>query len=301
MFSAGTKVYVHSSSITGKKLGPKRHSLGYISDTTPAVFVNYIKGFPIKNQSFVLSSNKIVFTRYGREQKERCETREFVQVIPVSSNGMNNSEIKKVMEILDSGELSKNRCWYDTACNYYNDPTNIGIIIPVKHIRAAKMKDNEMDTWINSILHNQNFSFLLRHNRRKFLIRKDVNGDIVSWLASASFGSQPRRELLAWAKNDESNMKNLIDCMRYLNIAFSKRMFDSNIKNIEKVIHPSGKVTDLTLYAGWITKGLFEADNLLRRKEKILKTLPINTSMLNLSKCIHLAHDTYLTIKPKYI
>ena len=53
MFLAGTRVYACSSAVVGKKLGPKRHSLGFVSDGGGAFHIDYIKNFPIKEQSFI--------------------------------------------------------------------------------------------------------------------------------------------------------------------------------------------------------------------------------------------------------
>jgi len=305
MFSAGTRVCVHASSITGKRLGPKQHSLGYVCSSNTVFYVNYVKNFPIQRQNFIFVPTMVVFTRYGREQKERSEIKRFVQVLPIFLDHISNSEIsirtKKVIKILEGDELRKNDFWRELSSNYVDNPNNIGIIIPTGHTKAAIMTGNEAVSWVSAVLRNDTFSFLVRHHSKRLHASNIVNNDILSWLSSAVRGNRSHKDLLEWATNDVHNMKKLICAMRTLLISFNKRSFDSSTSSSSGVLNYNGQVQDLNSFCNWLTLGLFEGDEVIKQREEILSKLKLEPSMINLYRNLRPARDIYLSIKPKHV
>jgi len=296
MFSAGTKVYVHTSSVVGKKLGPKRHSLGYISDADDIFFANHIKEFPIKHQCFIFVPTKIIFTRYGKEQKERSEAREFIQIIPVFLESISKesivARIKEIIAIMNAGNLYKNHHWAE-LCSHYGDNTlNMGVVIPVGHTNPAPMRDNEAVSYINSVLRNRDFIRLIRYPGS--LIKKQVNENVFSYLYQASRGNKATKELLNWAATPE-NMSMLLTTMRYLNTALSKRLLENNSSKIPK------EMRDITSFSDWLFKGLFEGNRTLKRKEELLNKITLSNDKICLYQCARPTRDTYLNIKPQHV
>ena len=300
MFSAGTKVYVCCSSVTGKKLGPKRHSLGYISGGNTAYFINYNKAFPIKNQAFIIFPIKIVFTKYGKEEKKRCEAREFLHILPVfvsPPEKVNVGKIEEVIRVLQGDELSKNSVWYDIGCNYNNDPSSIGTVIPVGSAGTAQLEGNEARAWITSLLRHDTFRHLIIHNKNLPTLKNIVNNDILIWLSNAVKGSNARRDLLRWAEDDSDHMRSLIRALRMLTIIFDKRGHDQSLTVFDKL---KGN-PDMQSYLSWLTKGLFEEKSTLLKKVEIAKKISLDSSLANITKSIHLVRSTYLSLKPKYV
>lgn len=307
MFSAGTRVYTCSSSIIGKKLGPKRHSLGYISSSGAAHFVNYVRDFPIKEQSFVLFPLEIVFTKYGKEEKQRCETRGFLQILPVFTTSVYEESvtIKKIQEIigiLNRGELSKNSHWYNIASNYVNNPLNMGTVIPVGHTSASRMSDNEALAWVTSILRNPNFRHLIRTHRHLPTLKAVVTDDFLTWFSNAVTSSHIRKDLLRWANEETPHMEALLESIQCINTIFCRGMHNDSC-GITATKIKKGKIKNINLFSSWLLADLFQDENIIKGKENIVYGSPIdsNSKLTNLTKCMRSVRATYLTIKPKYI
>jgi hypothetical protein len=115
MFLTGTRVYVHNSTVPRDKTGPRKHSIGYVSvDNDLTCFNRAIEGYPVKDQAFTFTPVKIVFSRYGLEEKGRCETRIVLAVTPTQTvmyTGKPSTPIKNNIRMLMSNELAKNSGW----------------------------------------------------------------------------------------------------------------------------------------------------------------------------------------------
>ncbi len=303
MFSAGTRVYIHSSSITGKKLGPKRHSLGYISDSDRVHIVNRVRNFPIKEQYFLLVPLKIVFTKYGKEEKSRHEIREFINFIPVFLKGDKDHVIKTTIKILDyfsNGEFAENPAWSDLASKYVSNPTNVGTIIPTLNHSTVKMDGNEIRAWITSILNNTAFKHTIIHNRDLRTLKKlqPTFTNLITWLSNAVRDSNARNDLFRWAGDSPGNMDVLVRFLRCINAVFSKRILEGNMKFMRDRLRMT-KPIDINTFAGWYIDRILEDNSLSEKKLKIARHLDHNS--LSLANCTHTVCSTYLTLKPKYI
>jgi len=297
MFQAGTRVYVLGSSVAGKKLGPKRHSLGYISNTNMAYIMQPVKNFPIDKQLFVLFPLKVVFTRYGKENRERCEHRDFLHVMPLFSDSphkVNAGRIQEVLRILRGGELSKNSMWYDVGCNYSNNPNNLGTLLPIRDNIVSELKGNEALAWVESILRNDTFKHLLSHNKNLPTLHAIANTDVVNWVSNALRGSSPRRDLLRWATDEASNMRQLVRTLRCLTTAFEKRISKSQ-ENIKSVSLESNS------YLTWLMDKMFHDERTLDHKMVIARKLGLSSALQHMTKNNKLVRDTYLSLKPKHV
>ena len=301
MFSAGTKVSVCCSAISGKKMGPKCHSLGYISGSSTAHYINYNKMFPIKNQSFIIFPLTIIFTRYGKETKQRCEARSFLQLVPASADPpstVKSKKIEEIISILKGDELSKNPLWYDIACNYSNEPSHIGVAIPTNSKGVSRLEGNEARAWIISILRCEPFRNLIMKNRHLPTLRAMISSDLLVWISNAVKGSNPRRDLLSWADDEQGNMEALLAALRRLMTTFDKRMHINSLRDI-KHHFGSGNI-DTNAYVTWLVGGMFD-DVIFKSKLKMADGLPIGNSLRNITKNLETTRSVYQTLSPKYI
>jgi hypothetical protein len=302
MFSAGTRVYVCCSSITGKKLGPKRHSLGYASGGSAAYFINYNKSFPVKNQSFVICPIKVVFTRYGKEEKERSEARDFLHILPVFEDPNTTNipkKLEEIMNILKGDELSKNSLWYDIGCNYSSDPSNIGTLIPVGSANVGRMEGNEARAWVTSILRFEPFKHLIVHSRHLPTLQAMIDTELLIWLSNAVKGSSARRDLLLWAEEDRINMVALVSALHQLMATYSKRTVDNQIQLWSNL--KAGRKPDLHAYLSWLTQDMFGEKEIFDRKLATSKKISLDSQSVRITKNMDLVRSTYLSLKPKYV
>lgn len=302
MFPAGTRVYVCSSAIIGKKFGPKRHSLGFISGRDGASLVKFVKNFPLKNQSFVLIPLKIVFTRYGKEEKSRCESREFIQILPVFSNIQDPTIVinrtKKIISTFDDGDLAKNPGWNDVVRHYTKGSRNIGTVIPIDCEGAALMNENETKAWVNSILHDSNFRNIISINRGLPTLRKLAgHPDLLIWVSNAVRKSKARQDLLLWAADDPENMERLVILLRGINTAFSKRM----LTNTETEPKYSNQINS---FLTWLTYGAFGNEGNIKKKGDVIGKIngaAAAPSLRGYTENLAPTLSTYLNFKPKYV
>lgn len=304
MFLAGTRVYACCSAITGKKLGPKRYSLGYVSDSSDSYYIKYVKNFPIKNQPFLFTPLKIVFTRYGKEEKHRCETRDFLQILPLFDSGKKLDAIPgvvdKIISTFNSGELSKNKHWPDLCVNYIPDASHIGTIIPVQHTAVAEMDSKNTEAWVSSILQNRQFRNLMSANRNlPTLIRMADDTDMFIWIANSIKKSSARRDLHRWAGENQENTKRLATILHRINIAFNKRILDQNTRDglvmLDHTFH-------LNPFLTWLVYGMLDAEKITTDKVNVVnRAAGTNSEHLALTKNIKVIRSTYLNLKPKYV
>jgi len=305
MFSAGTRVYACSSAVTGKKLGPKRHSLGYISNNESTYYVKYVEDFPIKNQAFMFTPLTIVFTQYGKEKKQRCESRNFLQILPIFESAREPHTIaeltKQIISIFNGGELSKNAHWRALCNNYIGDPTNIGTILPVGHTKVSKMSENDTNAWVSSIIRNKPFGHLIKKNRQLSTLKYAVpETELLSWLANAMRVNSVWQDLISWSKKYPDNMVRLVNTLQQLNIAFNKRMFDNDIRD-GRVMLDSGTIR-IESFLTWIINGLFSDERIINKKGDIIeKARKCARTQHILARNIKSTRSTYLNLKPKYV
>jgi len=307
MFSAGTRVYIHSSSISGKKLGPKRHSLGFVSSSSMSYLSNYIKDFPIKNQTFLFTPLKIVFTRYGKEKKERDEMRGFLNVTPlyplIPKGKSLLSSVKEVAEILSKGELTKNPMWIDISMNYEKSGS-VGLVLPFSE---AEMSPIESKAWVASILGNQTFRALLTSHRNLPTLNHLIDyqmlpagmSNFLGWIINAYAGGNPRRDLFRWAEANPKNMEFLILCLRCISSILEKRMLLNSISNMKQLFSQKKTIETNSLLA-WYVMHMMENRTFIDRKLEIVKQELISTSLGNMIKNIHDVREALLTLKPKH-
>jgi len=306
MFSAGTRVYICSSAVAGKKLGPKRHSLGYVSDNNAVSTIKYVKNFPMGNQSFVVTPLKIVFTRYGKEEKQRCERRDFLQILPIFDKDRGSAATvkltKEVISVFNDGELSKNPFWKELGANYVSVSANIGSVIPIGHRKIAEITTgNETKAWISSILHNQLFLNLIKNNRNLQTLKHLTNDDdLFVWLSNASRKSSTRHDLLHWAEEHTNNMKRLVRILRCTTIAFDKRVLDFETRSANIMLDKSSFRT--SSFFNWLINRLFDDESIMSRKENAVNSaIGSKPSHLIFTRNMRSVRSTYLNLKLKYV
>jgi len=264
-----------------------------------------MRDFPIKDQSFVLIPLHIVFTRYGKEEKRRCETREFLQILPVSltsvyEESVTVKRIQDIIKILNKGELFKNSNWHNMACNYSSNPLNIGTVIPVGHTNVTRMDDNEAKAWIVSILRNPSFGQLVRTHRHLPTLKALVTDDLLAWVSNAVRSSSARNDLLRWAEDEPQHMRTLLRDVQCINAVFCRGVHNSSMKAMKNMIM-KGRVKDINPFSFWLLTELFQDESIIKEKENIVYGASIGNNFTNLTKCMRPIRNTYLTIKPNHV
>lgn len=311
MFSAGTKAYVHVSAFSGKKLGPKRHSLGFVSEGEQIFIVDHVKNFPNPKQSFILIPSHVVFTRFGKEHKSRMEAKGFLNVIPIFySNAASNSAVEanthEVINILKGDEFIKNLAWRDLADENAGSGSTAGIITPIHQQRPDVMNANDKEAWISAVLRNRHFTYLVMRNRNLPTLLRTLypHDNLLGWISNAVRDSSPRRDLMKWAHDCSLNMDALVLTLRKMKAVFDKSFALSTHKNWTSTLTiGSFNSSDVNSITSWAITGMLDQSGTFEEKMKLIasnyKKLP--SKVYGLSKSLPGIRSAYLSLKPKHI
>ena len=297
MFPAGTKVYVHSSNATGKKLGPKTHSLGYVSVRNQVYYTPHksISHFAIKGQDFVVSPMKIVFTRYGREKRSRVETRSFLNVMPgfVDATGINIRErVAEVLKILQK-DFNDNYEWRHTAgafgCNF------VGTLLPIRSINSRAMDLDEVKAWFTALVRCPEYAPVVAKNRN-FITFKNlhkVNSSLYLWVSKAASSASALNSIFDWAEDEDDNLEALIHFTRITRTCLQKRQL---LKDLSMKSFGSNDS-----FMTWFMRDMFTEDTIMNQKYKATSSMGLSNAQRNFTDCMRLVRNIYLNSKPKYV
>jgi len=302
MFSAGTRVYVYSSSLS-KKLGPKRHSVGYISSCENTFVIQNVANFPIKDQAFIMSIAKVIFTRYGKEEKERYEARDFLNIIPTFVQEYKGSVSTRVTEVLDifNNNGLDGGAWETAASDYMSHSISAcGTLIPLSCNNIEDIRGKDFTAWVTAILRNEHFTYILKTSRNLPTLNVVTdNKKLLMWAANAARSQSARRDLLRWATDDTDHMRQLVELFQTVRTIFNLRIKMTADKNMKSHLNNHGSV-DIHHLAHWYIDNMFE-DSQFKDKHKKFALKGKGSSISAFVTTMPEIRSTYLTLKPKYV
>jgi len=242
---------------------------------------------------------KIVFSRYGREARSRCELRSFANIVPVDWNTISKVEnVNKTLSLFKRGSLL-NKSWSDSIKGYGS--CTIGTLLPV--IRSDGLSlSKEFRQFATAVLRNPTINFLLNKNRNLPTLLSIVeNQSLLNWICNSASQSKTRASLFMWAEEHKNNLATLLYTVQVIKAAVRKRMVESTMKNIKFKVDNRSDVS-FDVFSDWYVDGLFESASLLKRRSEISSTArTFGPAYHTFIASINVVRDTYLTHKPKHI
>jgi len=306
MFSPGTKIYLHSSSFSGKKLGPKRHSLGYVSSVGTTMWSLTMPNFPIPKQTFIFCPLSVVFSRYGKSKTERCETRKFLQIMPIISRYGNSDQIKEAIKILQTDQFRREgREWFIRFIKHSPGKIDhLGLALPTGVYGRRHMIENDFRCWLMSILRNSNFRNQLSMHRDLPALKALVNNKIINstdllvWLLNASVNSDARNDLFQWT-DTPSHRYVITETVRKIQTTFNKRAAALNKDPFVKYLPASLGEKEAMLH--WLLKFFFDTDEILAQKVAFINTHKLEENMEVITNNLLSTRSVYIDLKPKHV
>lgn len=235
MFDTGTRVVVLASS-TKKGFGPKRGSIGYVSSQQPTSFIHHMN--PHDSLSFLSMPITVAFSRYGFEEKRRCEFRTVINVLPVIVEELKNisSKIEDIIGLFQNDEFEKNRRWEDWVSNKYNIPgPKLVVLSPVGSLKTENMLDQPMEVqaYVESFLRNPLIGKSLNANRNSDF-HPQIDKDFMALVARAHRSRSTTQEVLKWAElNQERALSNIRTLSTVYNLRSRKQELDHFKRSVE--------------------------------------------------------------------
>lgn len=235
MFDIGTRVVVLASS-TGKGFGPKQGSIGYVSSQQPTLFIHHMN--PHDSLSFLSVLITVAFSRYGFEEKRRCEFRTVVNILPVITGELKNisSKIEGIIGLFQNDEFEKNRCWTDWVSGKYNILSpKLTVLAPVGSLKTENMLDQPMEVqaYVESFLRNPLIGKSLNANRHSDF-HPQIDKHFMGLVARAYRSRSTTQEILKWAElNQERALSNIRTLSTVYNLRSRKQELDHFKRSVE--------------------------------------------------------------------
>lgn len=171
MFGTGTRVVVLSSSFSGKT-GPKRGSIGYALDMKLGDSKKSGEGsYYDAERNWFITLHRIVFVRYGFENRQRGEAKFFINILPYISSqealGVDTAELvdRRLghVEMFDTtDEKFYDRIKYNVTSKFGKKYIHTGILVPVPiNTSLIKTSTNDFGAWLECFMKDDRFHSLI--------------------------------------------------------------------------------------------------------------------------------------------
>ena len=239
MFSPGTRVVVLASSVS-KGLCPKKNSIGYVISASEAYSISFGEGS--KTKQFLISLTEVMFSRYGNEQKRRCEHRPIVNILPIPMSSL-TPDTSKILNSFVNGELKSNSYWNEEVRNMMTEDykTPVGVIAPAGEFRLNHLSPGnreETSAWMQCLLMDPGF-LQSAYDRLGFLGQakdKTEEVNVLRWICESRHNRTNRIELIAWALDRNENLIKTVRVMRTVQSVNQRRCNMNDFNFFEKQV-----------------------------------------------------------------
>lgn len=231
MIETGTKVIVLSSSCK-KKTSPRRGSVGFVSKVRRyGPEISYIDG-----EDAFINLTKVIFTRYGFEHKERCESKFFLNVFPsyLSERKINEALLERHTKIMELNKAPTINRKLSEAYGKASVTATVGVLVPITtNNNVMELSDNEFTAWLTSFLYEHTFNVLIENAySTNDKISKVVDHNVVSTLMHLSHSSSLRKELFPKIAGDKDQRQQTVDTIRRLIVIGASAAHRKRIKTV---------------------------------------------------------------------
>jgi hypothetical protein len=224
----GTKIKVLQSTLR-KGIGPRKNSTGFLGQKNSTCYSDKMSTAFIAYQTF--------FTRYGNEQKQRCERKIAVLAIPAIKD---EDKAEKCSGLLISKiKSSKNMEIFKEIKTALDVPFNTPVIaaIPDYGGDLVTCSKTEFAAWINSIFSSIDFRAVLEVTLGSKHYEKFSESYLqrsVYWhrLLEACLSRERRRQLIRHSLETESNRRRLISTIRKIVIPYRWNNLRRDVKTV---------------------------------------------------------------------
>lgn len=224
MFRAGERVVVLASSVPKGKIGAKRGSTGYVSESS-------IHGIEKRNDvTYALVRLHIVFSRYGYEEAPRCEEKTVFAIYPISRKSTTEQfkRTEELVKIMQAGKINS----ILTKRMVQNLPKGAVICVIGKSNNnidlCAQSNIEETICWLDSMFKNETrWEAHILHNfvnSSRVKRPKNINTDLINTLINVAYNRDIRHTYYTKLRAAKSeHLDKVINSMRQIHILAMKR------------------------------------------------------------------------------
>lgn len=266
MFMPGARLKVYTSTFTGKRLGPRKNSVGYFIQGEGGDSVMQHKG-----HLFFLIPMHITFLRYGNEKKRRNETKKFLGLLPLSVNKSSKlrKDINNAIDYLSGPEFYSDEFLRSTNNQY--KASAAGIILPSN--KRSKMDFDDFKAWFFAILKNHRMisTIVKSRNFNKLLDLHPNYRSICDNLYSTLKDGSARKALLEYLEENNTYREDAISFLMLLNYTLKKRKIMSEERDWAITLKHHIASVNLTQILKWQNEFMFEDLAIFQKKYRLIK------------------------------
>jgi hypothetical protein len=259
-----------------------------------------MKDFPINKQTFMITPLKVVFTRYGNEERRRRETRNFFHITPTFPKEHCTSEqVNNILKIFRRGEFKNNPQWQQMMGSSSEIP--MGIALPLESNALESMDMLESKAWVKSLLLNPSFQHSIGRGKSLPTLKSVINPDLLVWIANATRKASARSSMFEWATDTRQSMKELIYAMQALKSVFNK---GNHTRQLNKMLGSlGGGSLEYEQFTLWYTDNFMDVAGARLINKPVVKLITDrkDTIKINFMNNMETVRKTYLTHKPKHV
>jgi len=215
MLPVGTRFEVVASSINKKGTKIRTGSVGYVAGVGNTEYINERP----RKSSLVITPASVIITRFGHENRSRCETK-IVGFINITAGIEKSYSTKSLQKLLDHSASYPDAIKEIFRKHGIEHPKGIPNIIVRKVLNSINItKDpSELLGWLTSIVSSELLNKPLDKDPEDFGIRKSLSNNLPCGIALLHKYRQDKvfmhKHILSYLQNDPAQFKQLINNLR---------------------------------------------------------------------------------------
>lgn len=240
MFRNGSRIVLLASSVS-QTLGPKRYSIGYVINSSDNYLVVPNPTLPV----FVASYVDIMFARYGKENKARCEYCGVLALCPAFNTEIAHGQPakaygKEVLKLLiKTATLRKDPSWTKTLADFTGKfRASIAVVAPALSYEAADMQTVpfvHMQAWAESLIRNNRFLLSCRewYNSGMYKVL-GISEGLIRWIGDSHGSKKSKKDLFEWAASSPAARSEFIFALKKLDSVGHRRGLERHLSYFQR-------------------------------------------------------------------
>lgn len=220
MFETGTRVIALNSSFSGKT-GPRKGSVGYVLDTGLGEQGSYYDG----DRCWFATLHRTTFVRYGFENRQRNETKFFINIFPYISDiegakGNITELIDEKLDLIENLNLQDEKFYdkikYNITSAFGKKHIYTGVLVPIPpDTSLLETEPNNFAAWVECFMKDLHFHrFVTEMVTRFSQVGNVITGPNLMMIKGMIDSKAERTARLIMAQNSLAIRKDIVATIR---------------------------------------------------------------------------------------
>jgi hypothetical protein len=255
----------------------------------------------------------IMFARYGKEKKTRCEHYNVIAICPAFDQNVHKLDeiagVAKELAIeLKSGRLYRESCWKQVQKDFAGqNRAAVAVVVPASSHAVADMQELpfvHVQAWAESLIRNGNFILNVRKLYNIGLFNAlGLQEGLLRWISDAHSSKKSKTGLLEWAAGDKTRRAEFIAALKKLDTVGHRRHLEKHLAYFKKQLEKKAYLgfrgyIKFESYLDILFQNFFEP-NILERKEALIGKDKDSAVLMDTTVGMRKVRDVMLSLVPK--